>query len=107
MSELKSLLDDPRRLAEVMKLLSDPTRLQIISVLASRRDVTGSELAPMVGITQGTASHHLARLRQAGLVSRGRDMASVPHRLEPPAFAELAKAVSALDVRRGRKVRAR
>lgn len=84
------------QLLDALYLLGDPTRLQIVSVLASRPDATGTELAPLIGIRQSVVSHHLGRLRRAGLVSRGKEGQSVPYRLEPDVFAEMAAAVRAL-----------
>ncbi len=89
-------VDDPRRLAEVMKVLADRSRLQILSILASRPDATGSEMVPLVGVRQSVVSHHLTRLRRMGLVSCSYDQQSVPYRLEPDALAQVADAVRAL-----------
>jgi ArsR family transcriptional regulator, arsenate/arsenite/antimonite-responsive transcriptional repressor len=62
----------PERAAEVadlLKLLADPTRLQIVVAL---RDMSESvcvcDCTASFGLSQPTVSHHLARLRDAGLV---------------------------------------
>jgi DNA-binding transcriptional ArsR family regulator len=81
---------------DALYLLGDPTRLRIVSVLASRGDVTGTELTSLLGVSQGVAAHHLGRLYRAGLVSRGKEGQSVPYRLDWDVFAELASAVRAI-----------
>jgi len=59
------------RVAERFAALSDPTRLRLL--LALREAELGvSELAEVVGISQPTASKHLAALRRAGLVQGDR-----------------------------------
>lgn len=84
-------VDNPR--LDALYLLGNPVRLQIVSILSSRRDATGTELARLVGLAQETVSFHLGRMWRAGLVSCSQDGSSVPYRLNLDAFAELADAV--------------
>ena len=75
MSVAVSLTKSPAEVASLaaqFKALGDPTRLDlIINVAAS----TGAEacvcdLTPETGLTQGTVSHHLRILVEAGLLER-------------------------------------
>jgi len=50
------------------KALADANRLKIVGLLAQRSH-TVEELSALLGIKPSTASHHLARLAEAGLVS--------------------------------------
>lgn len=54
--------------AALLKACSDPTRLRILRVLAEGETCVG-DLVAILGVTQPTASRHLARLRKAGLVA--------------------------------------
>lgn len=57
------------RMAEVAKALGDPIRLQIVDVLRRHPGkVCVSELQPLFHVTQPTLSHHLKKLRDAGIV---------------------------------------
>src|SRR5688500_1431234 len=57
------------RLAAVAKALGDPVRLQLVDVLRRHAGkVCVCELVPLFDISQPTLSHHLRRLREAGLV---------------------------------------
>ncbi|MBO9531892.1 MAG: helix-turn-helix transcriptional regulator [Solirubrobacteraceae bacterium] len=57
------------RLAEVAKALGDPIRLQLVDVLRQHAGkVCVCELVPLFDVSQPTLSHHLKRLRDAGLV---------------------------------------
>lgn len=56
-------------LSELLKVLADPTRLQIVVTLRDLRDpVCVCDCVPVFGLSQPTVSHHLARLRDAGLL---------------------------------------
>ncbi|MCW3038707.1 MAG: transcriptional regulator, ArsR family [Solirubrobacterales bacterium] len=61
------------RLAEVAKALGDPIRLQLVDVLRKHAGkVCVCELVPLFDISQSTLSHHLKRLRAAGIVDSER-----------------------------------
>ncbi|MBJ7458003.1 MAG: winged helix-turn-helix transcriptional regulator [Thermoleophilaceae bacterium] len=60
-------------LATVAKALGDPIRLQLIDVLRKHAGkVCVCELVPLFDISQPTLSHHLKKLRDAGLVDSER-----------------------------------
>jgi len=61
------------RMAEVAKALGDPIRLQLVDVLRKHAGkVCVCELVPLFDISQPTLSHHLKKLRGAGLVDSER-----------------------------------
>jgi ArsR family transcriptional regulator len=56
-------------LGGLVKALADPVRLQIVDVLRRQAgEVCVCDLQPLFGISQPTLSHHLRRLREAGIV---------------------------------------
>lgn len=59
---------DDKRLRDILKTLADDNRLQIFR-LVNAREHTVSELADEVSLSDATVSHHLARLREVGLVT--------------------------------------
>ena len=62
-----------KRMAEVAKALGDPVRLQLVDVLLKHAGkVCVCELVPLFEISQPTLSHHLKRLRDAGIVDSER-----------------------------------
>jgi DNA-binding transcriptional ArsR family regulator len=81
-------------LAAVGALLAEPARAKVLLALADGRSLPASVLASEAGVAASTASHHLARLTQAGFVeavTRGR------HRyftLAGPRVAELLEAAA-------------
>jgi ArsR family transcriptional regulator len=57
------------RLSEVLKALADPTRLEIVAILrAADEPVCVCDFVATFRLSQPTVSHHMARLREAGLV---------------------------------------
>ena len=60
-------------MAEVAKALGDPIRLQLVDVLRKHAGkVCVCELVPLFDISQPTLSHHLKKLRDAGIVDSER-----------------------------------
>ncbi|HEX3174531.1 MAG TPA: metalloregulator ArsR/SmtB family transcription factor [Solirubrobacterales bacterium] len=59
-------------LETVLKALADRHRLRIVNLLlrAGGEPVCVCEVQPLLGLSQGTVSHHLKQLVEAGLVSR-------------------------------------
>lgn len=59
-----------QKLSEVLKALSDPTRLEIVAILRDAKvPVCICDLTATFDLSQPTVSHHMARLREAGLVA--------------------------------------
>jgi DNA-binding transcriptional ArsR family regulator len=81
-------------LASVGALLAEPARAKVLMALGDGRSLPASMLAAEAGVAASTASHHLSRLVDGGLltiVTRGR------HRyftLAGPQVAELLEAVA-------------
>ncbi len=81
------------RLARVAALVADPARSRMLAHLMSGAWASAGELAAAASVTAATASGHLARLRDGGLVvceARGR------HRYHRLAGPEVAQALEAL-----------
>ena len=61
-------MNDPIRLARVLKVLSVPARVRIAQLLKGRA-LCVNALAAQLDITQGAVSQHLRVMRDAGLVT--------------------------------------
>ena len=59
-------------LAGVLKVLADPARLRLLSLIQAQPDGEACvcHLVEPLGLAQGTVSHHLKALLNAGLVTR-------------------------------------
>lgn len=65
-------VDEATRIAGVFKALGDPTRVRLLSLIASAEggEACICDLIEPVGLSQGTVSHHMKLLADAGLVTR-------------------------------------
>lgn len=55
-------------LLDMLKALADDSRLKLLRLMSEKEQAVG-DLAARVGLSEPTVSHHLARLRGAGLVT--------------------------------------
>ncbi|MFQ5888663.1 MAG: autorepressor SdpR family transcription factor [Gemmatimonadota bacterium] len=75
--------------------LADPTRRRILHVLRSR-DMPAGEIAALFPITGASVSHHLAVLKEAGLVSAVREGRRIVYSLESTVFQEVLEEIMEL-----------
>jgi ArsR family transcriptional regulator len=79
------------RMGEVAKALGDPVRIQLVDVLRRHAGkVCVCELVPLFDLSQGTVSHHLKKLRDAGIVNSERKGLWAYYYVEPGAMEELS-----------------
>jgi ArsR family transcriptional regulator len=89
--------EDAERMAAMFKALSDPVRLRLFSKVASH---AGGEACVCdiqdVGVSQPTVSHHLKKLREAGLLTSERRGTWVYYKVAPSVVAAMS---AMLDLR--------
>ena len=79
------------RIGEVAKALGDPVRIQLVDVLRKHAGkVCVCELVPLFDLSQSTVSHHLKKLRDAGIVGSERQGLWAYYYVEPEAMEELS-----------------
>jgi ArsR family transcriptional regulator len=79
------------RMATVAKALGDPIRLQLVDVLRLHAGkVCVCELVPLFDVSQSTLSHHLGKLRAAGVVDAERRGLWAYYYVRPDALKELS-----------------
>ncbi|MBB5695554.1 ArsR/SmtB family transcription factor [Muricoccus pecuniae] len=84
-------------LAETAAALGDPARLGMLAALMDGRALTAGELARVAGVAPSTASGHLARLLEAGLLAQERQGRHRYHRLASPEVARVLEGLMALS----------
>ena len=83
------------RMAMIAKALGDPIRLQLVDVLRKHAGkVCVCELVPLFDISQPTLSHHLKKLRDAGVVGVERRGLWAYYHVLPDAMEELTRWLS-------------
>ncbi len=83
------------RMAAVAKALGDPVRMQLVDVLRKHAGkVCVCELVPLFDLSQPTVSHHLKKLRDAGIVGSERRGLWAYYYVRPEALEEIAEWLS-------------
>jgi ArsR family transcriptional regulator, arsenate/arsenite/antimonite-responsive transcriptional repressor len=81
--------------AAIAKALSDPIRVQLVDVLRQHAgEVCVCELVPLFDVSQPTLSHHLKKLREAGIVGVERRGLWAYYYVVPEALKELSSWLS-------------
>ena len=84
--------EEAARTARMFKALGDPVRLRLFSLVASHE---GGEACVCdisdVGVSQPTVSHHLKKLREAGLLTSERRGTWVYYRVAPSVLAAMGR----------------
>ena len=83
-------------IAEIATLVGDAARATMVSALLDGRALTAAELALAARITPQTASTHLAKLTEAGLLSMDRSGRHRYFRLASPAVGDMIDGIVAV-----------
>jgi ArsR family transcriptional regulator, arsenate/arsenite/antimonite-responsive transcriptional repressor len=86
--------DSALEVAVRLKALADPVRLRLLSILLAQGEVCTCDLAPAVGITEATTSHHLGLLRKNGMVSAERRGMNVYYSANREALGALVRVMN-------------
>src|SRR5271170_1162420 len=84
-----------RDIAQAAALMADPTRAAILTALLPDRPLAAGELARLAGVSAATASFHLAKLLEGGMIAVARQGR---HRYYRLAGHEVAAALEALGL---------
>jgi len=85
-------------IAEIAALVGDPARATMLTALLDGRALTATELAHTARITPQTASTHLAKLTEAGLLTALRDGRHRYFQLASPKIFEMLDAIMVVAV---------
>ena len=85
--------ENAEKLALSLKAISDPARLRLISIVAAHEndEACVCDLIEPLGLSQGTVSHHLKILVDAGIFSRDKRGTWAYYRLIPGALDSIAR----------------
>ncbi|HEX8692980.1 MAG TPA: autorepressor SdpR family transcription factor [Longimicrobium sp.] len=82
-------------LDQTIRALGDPTRREILKALRGG-DLTAGEIAARFPMTAASVSHHLAVLKEAGLVKAERNGRNLIYSLETTVFQEFLQEMMGL-----------
>lgn len=83
--------------AETAALVGDPARANMLAALIDGRALTATELSRTAGITPQTASGHLAKLTEAGLLAMERQGRHRYHRLASSEVAHMLESIMSVS----------
>lgn len=86
-------------IAPVAALMADPTRATMLSALLSGRALAAGELARLAGVSAPTASAHLAKLLDGGLVEAVKQGRHRYYRLSGHEIAEVLETLARISAR--------
>ncbi|MEV0618599.1 helix-turn-helix domain-containing protein [Nonomuraea sp. NPDC050404] len=86
-------------IAPVAALIADPTRAAILTALLGGRALAAGELARVAGVSAATASAHLAKLLEGGLVDVVRQGRHRYYRLAGHEIAEVLEVLARISAR--------
>lgn len=70
--------------AGLLKAMSNPSRLLVLCHLADSTELSVTQIADRVGLSQSALSQHLAKLREEGLVATRKQAQTVFYRVADP-----------------------
>lgn len=94
-------MKDGPDIARIGALIGDPARANILSALMSGKALTATELAAEAGITGQTASSHLKKLQEGGLLSQAKQGRHRYFTLAGPDVGVTLEAIMGLAARKG------
>jgi DNA-binding transcriptional ArsR family regulator len=94
-------MKDGPDIARIGALMGDPARANILSALLSGKALTATELATEAGITGPTASSHLKKLMEGGLLVQAKQGRHRYFTLAGPEVGAVLEAVMGLAARKG------
>lgn len=85
--------EEADELAGVLKALADPARLRLLSLIQAQPggEACVCRLVEPLGLSQGTVSHHLKALLNAGLVEREQRGSWAYYRVVPEALRSIGE----------------
>jgi DNA-binding transcriptional ArsR family regulator len=81
------------KFATIASLVGDPARAGMLHALMDGRALTASELARAAGVTPQTASGHLTRMLEAGLLAVRKQGRHRYHRIASPSVARMMESI--------------
>ncbi len=94
-------IDDPRRF--IFKALSCGRRIYMLELLKNK-EMSGSDLIPVLGIDQSAISRHLSILKQAGLLKSFKKGVNVYYKVEDPAVFDMLEVASSILKKKEKKL---
>lgn len=80
-----------KKAADFLKIIAHPTRLEIIYLLDGKKTMTVSQICAKLDIEQSLVSHHLASMRNKGVLRSDRDGINISYSILDPKVIEIVE----------------
>lgn len=84
-----------KKAADYLKVIAHPTRLEIIQLLDGRKTLTVSQICTKLEIEQSLVSHHLASMRNKGVLKADREGINISYSILDPKVMEIVQVAMA------------
>jgi ArsR family transcriptional regulator, arsenate/arsenite/antimonite-responsive transcriptional repressor len=98
---------DLKQLVKISKALGDATRLHVFEQIASRDEISCSDVLGLESVTPATISHHLKILSEAGLIACRRRGQFVYSAANPDVIRDYTRTLAQLLSQKPRRRRKR
>ncbi|ESR25311.1 ArsR/SmtB family transcription factor [Lutibaculum baratangense] len=93
-AELAGLETKAAEVANLLRLIANEKRLLILCLLGTEKEMTVTQLAAAVNLSQSALSQHLAKLRADDLVATRREAQMLHYRIADPRVEALLGAMA-------------
>ena len=90
---IQELIERSEEASQLLALLANPHRLRVLCEL-QKGEQSVSALEGLVGLSQSALSQHLAKLREAGIVSTRREAQSIYYSISDDRAAKVLKVLA-------------
>lgn len=80
-----------KRAADFLKVIAHPTRLEIIYLLDGKKTLTVSQICARLEIEQSLVSHHLASMRNKGVLKADREGINISYSILDPKVIDIVE----------------
>jgi ArsR family transcriptional regulator len=80
-----------KRAADFLKVIAHPTRLEIIHLLDGKKTLTVSQICARLEIEQSLVSHHLASMRNKGVLKADREGINISYSILDPKVIDIVE----------------
>ncbi|MFN8153130.1 MAG: metalloregulator ArsR/SmtB family transcription factor [Bacteroidia bacterium] len=80
-----------KKAADYLKVIAHPTRLEIIQLLEGKRTLTVSQICTKLEIEQSLVSHHLASMRNKGVLKADREGINISYSILDPKVMDIVQ----------------
>ncbi len=80
-----------KKAADYLKVIAHPTRLEIIQLLDGKRTLTVTQICSKLEIEQSLVSHHLASMRNKGVLKADREGINISYSILDPKVMDIVQ----------------